>query len=112
MHQFGNVVTLKHHVIPPPPTFLCTSSPHGDVAVIDLSSRRVQSGGFRTLALKSLEKWRRLHTTPTLDDLVKTLRRLRKKDTIQRIQKEVMLASPVEKTRVKTHKWKHFYVAA
>ena len=53
-----------------------------------MGNRRAE-GGFQNLAFKSLEKWRRLSSVASVDELLDTLKRMKKRETVKRIQREV-----------------------
>ncbi|KAK2147180.1 hypothetical protein LSH36_565g02049 [Paralvinella palmiformis] len=63
-----------------------------DIEVIDRNLRRAPDGhGFTSLAMKSLEKWRRLSTIASLPELVSALKKMKKRDTVRKIQTEMLI---------------------
>lgn len=58
------------------------------IAVIDLSHRRLDAG-YQLLAMKALEKWRRQSDRSSIDDLLLTLRKMKKNKTIDKIRRQV-----------------------
>ncbi|ELU08297.1 hypothetical protein CAPTEDRAFT_211144, partial [Capitella teleta] len=60
-----------------------------DLEVIDLSNRRTDAG-FEQLAMKSLEKWRRLSSAASVEELIETLRKMKKRRTVRRIERELL----------------------
>src|SRR6218665_64508 len=55
------------------------------ISVIDISHRRLDVG-FKLLAQKSLEKWRRLDRMASVEELIATLRKMRRDNTAAKIR--------------------------
>lgn len=64
---------------------------HRSLSVIDVMRSRTLDASFEELALKGLEKWRRISHNVSIGVLVKTLKRMKKLETAEKIEKEVLL---------------------